>query len=73
MPGKLCNGSSTSTPTIRDSRAFCEGRAARAAEVSPTNPYTSGTAEYAAWALGVTSKASSDPDGCCAHTGAAAV
>ena len=71
MPGKICDGS-TNNPKFKESQSFCDGRAARAAEVSPTNPHTSGTPEADAWDRGVASKVAADPDGCCAPTGPAA-
>ena len=71
MSGKLCDGS-TNNPTGKESKAFCEGRAARAAAAVPVNPHPTGSADGLAWARGVTSKASAEPDGCCGPTGAAA-
>ncbi len=73
MPGKLCNGSED-MGWVKESKAFCEGRAARAAAVSPTNPHESGSDAADAWDAGVASKvASPDDHACCAPTGAAAV
>ena len=72
MPGKICDGS-TNNPKIKESRAFCDGRAARAASATPTNPHTAGTPEAEAWDRGVASKVAAEPDGCCAATGPAAV
>lgn len=70
---KRCDGS-VENPTIKESRAFCEGRAARAASASPTNPHPAGTDDAAAWDRGVASKVASPNDhGCCGPTGAAAV
>lgn len=71
MAGKICDGS-TANPKIRESRAFCEGRAARAAAAVPVNPHPADSADAAAWDRGVASKVAADPDGCCGPTGAAA-
>ena len=73
MAGKQCDGTSNVPHNHKLTRAFCEGRAARAAEVSPTNPHPAGSDDAAAWDRGVASKVAADPDGCCAPTGAAAV
>ncbi len=73
MPGKLCNGSDD-MGLIKESRAYCEGRAARAASATPTNPHESGSDAADAWDAGVASKVSAPDDhACCAPTGAAAV
>ncbi len=72
MAGKWCDGSGNNQK-FRESKAYCEGRAARAAEVTPTNPHPSGSADADAWDRGVASKVAAEPDGCCAPTGAAAI
>ena len=72
MAGKICDGS-TDNPTVKESRAFCEGRLARSLSATPTNPHPATSADGLAWQRGVDSKAAGDPDGCCAATGAAAV
>lgn len=69
---KRCDGT-VENPTIKESKAFCEGRAARAGSALPTNPHPAGTDDALAWDRGVASKVAGDPDGCCAPTGAAAV
>jgi hypothetical protein len=75
MPGKLCNGS-TNNGATKDSKAFCEGREARAAAVSPTNPHEAGSDAADAWDAGVAAKAAettADDDlRCCAPCGAKA-
>lgn len=72
MPGKLVDGSGDN-PQIRETKAFCEGRAARAASATPANPHTgSDGAAAAAWDRGVSSKEAAEADGCCGPTGAAA-
>lgn len=73
MPGKLCDGT-VENPTKKESKAFCEGRAARAASATPTNPHAAGTDDAAAWDRGVASKVSAPNDhACCGPTGPAAV
>lgn len=72
MAGKICSDT-TDTTNTRDSRAYCEGRVARAASALPVNPYTTGTPEALAWSRGVASKVAGDPNGCCANSGPAAV
>lgn len=70
---KRCDGT-VENPTIKESRAFCEGRAARAASVSPTNPHAAGSDDADAWDRGVADKvANPTVHGCCGPTGAAAV
>ena len=69
---KRCDGS-VENPTLKESRAFCEGRAARVASTTPTNPHPAGSADALAWARGVASKVSNPSDHyCCGPTGAAA-
>lgn len=76
MAGQYCSGKDALEPreaVHNNAQAFCEGREARVAEVTPSNPFQAGSEAAAAWDRGVASKAAGDPDGCCAPTGAAAV
>ena len=75
MAGKICTGDgdrSGAPPSISESRAFCEGRAAQiAGDLIGTNPYASmGAAmalEDAAWDRGHAAGTAGDPKGCCAE------
>lgn len=52
MPGKLCNGT-TDVVLPRNSRAYCEGRAAAVAgALVGTNPHPANTPDNVAWAAG---------------------
>ena len=67
MPGKLYNGT-TKVATIRESRAFCEGRkASNDSELITANPYTSGTEEADAWDAGWTEADGAVAKKCCAE------
>jgi len=64
-----CDGT-TNVPTLRESKAYCEGRAAAAAgALVGTNPHPSGSAAATRWAAGFGTWVL-DPDGvaqdCCA-------
>lgn len=70
MPGKLCNGTNN-TVCIRESKAYCEGRAAAAAGVLVgSNPFAAGTDNYVNWDNGWDSWAADPAAGpgqdCCA-------
>lgn len=77
MPGQLCDGSAKRQANVKNSKAFCEGYAARTVSTTPTNPHAAGSDCNVAFAAGVTAKAdelTADADrGCCAPSGAAAV
>ena len=46
MSGKLCNGTGTDQPYLRESKGYCEGRAAAAAGVlKAANPAAAGRDE----------------------------
>lgn len=52
MPGQLSDGvTATIDASVVNSKAFCEGRQAKAYTES-TNPHVSGSEAYAAWAAG---------------------
>lgn len=75
MAGKICTGVKDNTgapPVIKESRAFCEGRAAQiAGDLIGTNPYTAQGAamdiEKQAWDRGHNSATAAEPKGCCAQ------
>lgn len=52
MAGKMLDGTGENWD-LRTIRAYAEGVEARQLATSPTNPHTSGTPEFTAWALGV--------------------
>ena len=53
-PGKLCDGTTeNAAKPIKDSKAYCEGRAAAAAgALVGTNPHLDGSDAATAWAAG---------------------
>lgn len=77
MPGKLCIGEVTNSGlTVKNSKAFCEGVAARTASATTSNPHAGGDAADA-WDRGVALAAAAvggavDPADapCCAVSGA---
>ena len=52
MPGKLCTGSED-IGFADNSKAFCEGMAARISELSPSNPHPATSDDGVAWQKGV--------------------
>jgi hypothetical protein len=53
MSGKLCDGLPDNAPYLRDSKAFCEGRAAAAAgALVDINPHPDGSQAAVAWSSG---------------------
>ena len=67
---------SVENPTIKESKAYCEGRVARTLSTTPTSPHPAGSDDDNAWDRGVAAKAAeTTPDdniGCCAPCGAKA-
>ena len=69
---KLCNGVPTDQPTLRESRAYCEGREAAAqGALIGTNPHPASDRDHVLWDSGHASW-SADPTGvqtqdCCAR------
>ncbi|MGD9168555.1 MAG: hypothetical protein PVI97_00660 [Candidatus Thiodiazotropha sp.] len=54
MAGRMCNGVATFYQyPLTESRAFCEGVAARYASNSPTNPHAAGSDAATSWDAGV--------------------
>lgn len=66
MAGKMLDGTATQWD-LRAIRAYADGVQARYASASPTNPHTSGTPEYTAWAAGVTDAEADTVDACVVH------
>ena len=53
MAGKRCDGDPNSTPTCRESKAYCEGRhAATDGALKATNPHPAGTTDADLWDTG---------------------
>jgi hypothetical protein len=73
MPGQLCNGKSLKSAVVRDSKAFCEGYAARAASAAPVNPHEAGSDAAKSFNAGAAVKAGETVGGedcrCCAPSG----
>ena len=71
MAGKHCNGTATDQPYVRESKAYCEGRAAATAgALVGTNPHPATSRDGVLWIAGFDSYAggvgSALPQDCCA-------
>lgn len=74
MPGKLCNGTATDSPKLKESKAYCEGRkAAIDGDALGDNPHPVGESDHDAWDAGHASYAggvgTALPRDCCADLG----
>lgn len=53
MPGNLCSGFPDQQPTVRESKAFCEGlQAATGGALENTNPHPADSVDFTMWAEG---------------------